>query len=161
MRQVYHGGTHIIEHPRSDLGRKHLDFGEGFYVTDLKNQAEQWAQIVALKRNDQPVLNIYSFDNQIVEGKFNFLKFPSYNKEWLDFVCSNRRGNDLWKDYDIIEGGVADDRVAVTVELYYNGYISHEDALRRLAYLKLNNQICIINQEIIDNYLVFISSQSL
>ena len=33
--------------------------------------------------------------------------FESYDEEWLDFVCSCRKGNDVYKEYDIIEGEVA------------------------------------------------------
>ena len=35
---VYHGATEIIEAPLNHVGRPRLDFGQGFYVTDLKNQ---------------------------------------------------------------------------------------------------------------------------
>ena len=36
---VYHGGTEIVDHPICKLGRPNLDFGQGFYVTDLREQA--------------------------------------------------------------------------------------------------------------------------
>ena len=32
---VYHGGTDIIENPICKLGRDNLDFGKGFYITDI------------------------------------------------------------------------------------------------------------------------------
>lgn len=35
---VYHGGTDKIMHPQSDAGRANLDFGLGFYVTDMLSQ---------------------------------------------------------------------------------------------------------------------------
>ncbi len=40
---LYHGGTERIEKPLCDKGRKNLDFGQGFYLTVLKDQAENWA----------------------------------------------------------------------------------------------------------------------
>lgn len=40
---VYHGGTQRIEHPLVHLGRAGLDFGLGFYLTDICQQAEDWA----------------------------------------------------------------------------------------------------------------------
>ncbi len=59
------------------------------------------------------------------------------------------------KEFDVIEGGVADDRVIDTVENYINGDITAEQALGQLLYKHPNNQICILNQEIIDKYLIY------
>ena len=41
--RVYHGGTEKIEFPDVSKGRPGLDFGQGFYVTDIQDQAESWA----------------------------------------------------------------------------------------------------------------------
>lgn len=38
---VYHGSVYSIERPLANIGRKNLDFGQGFYVTDMKLQAER------------------------------------------------------------------------------------------------------------------------
>ena len=43
MLTVYHGATCIVEKPLCHIGRDNLDFGKGFYVTDLKEQAISWA----------------------------------------------------------------------------------------------------------------------
>ena len=43
MIEVYHGGTEAINHPLVSAGREGLDFGKGFYVTLLREQAELWA----------------------------------------------------------------------------------------------------------------------
>ena len=42
--EVYHGGTEIVERPLCHLGREYVDFGQGFYVTDIKAQALTWAE---------------------------------------------------------------------------------------------------------------------
>lgn len=42
---VYHGGTQVIEKPRADIGRRNLDFGLGFYITDIRQQACDWAKL--------------------------------------------------------------------------------------------------------------------
>ena len=64
----------------------------------------------------------------------------------------------LWKDYDIVEGGVANDDVFNTTELYISDLIPKEEALKRLQYEKPNNQICILNQSIIDRFLHFVDA---
>ena len=41
--KVYHGSTAVVENPLVGAGRNNLDFGCGFYVTDLEEQAISWA----------------------------------------------------------------------------------------------------------------------
>lgn len=91
-------------------------------------------------------------------GVADGLLFNNYGRDWLDFVVANRKGQELWKKYDLIEGGIANDRVFNTVELYAANLITAEEALQRLRYHKPNNQICIISQEIIERYLHYIES---
>lgn len=52
----------------------------------------------------------------------------------------------------------ANDRVINTVRLYMNGFISSHEAIRRLKYYKPTNQICILNQQLLDEHLTFIES---
>ena len=40
---VFHGSVVEVDKPLVKLGRKNLDFGQGFYVTDLREQAVRWA----------------------------------------------------------------------------------------------------------------------
>lgn len=56
---------------------------------------------------------------------------------------------------------MANDNVIDTVEDYENGIITADQALGQLKYKKVNHQICILNQEIIDKHLLFISSKTL
>lgn len=43
MLTVYHGSTYRVEQPLAGVCRPNLDFGVGFYLTDLKEQAVRWA----------------------------------------------------------------------------------------------------------------------
>lgn len=67
----------------------------------------------------------------------------------------------MWKDYDIIKGGIADDRVIRTIYLYMRGDYTREEALSRLVHQDPNNQICITNQKVIDEHLHFIDAISI
>ena len=40
---LFHGSNVIVEHPLVSIGRKDLDFGPGFYLTPLFEQASKWA----------------------------------------------------------------------------------------------------------------------
>ena len=50
---------------------------------------------------------------------------------------------------------MANDRVVDTVEGFMNGTIDEAHALAELSKHQPNNQICILNQEIIDKHLTF------
>ena len=74
---------------------------------------------------------------------------------------ASRSGKKVWRDYDIIEGGVANDKVIDTVEAFIAGQIDEDKALGELSKHQPNNQICILKQKIIYKYLVFEKSTKL
>ena len=64
MIALYHGTTTEVAAPLVKLGRKRVDFGQGFYLTKLKRQASLWAETIAERRMaDTPILNTYEFGN--------------------------------------------------------------------------------------------------
>ena len=74
------------------------------------------------------------------------MKFDSYSEEWLDFVVNCRLSKDK-SDYDIVIGGVANDKVFNTMELFFDGLIEKKEAINRLRYEKPNLQICFRSEE--------------
>lgn len=155
MITVYHGGTEKVDKPLVRVGRKDLDFGPGFYITNIRTQAEGWAARIARQRVEQPVLNEYQFDEEKAKRQFRYRKFEQYDAEWLHFIVDCRRGYDASVDYDCVEGGVANDRVVDTVEGFMNGTIDETHALSELSKHQPNNQICLLNQELVDECLKF------
>lgn len=159
--KVYHGGTSIIDHPEVIKGRAGLDFGRGFYVTDLKKQADDWADRMARIRMAKGVVSVYELDIELVKQDYNYKCFEEYDIGWLDFIVRNRRGEiDVWK-YDIVEGGVANDRVIDTVEAYMSNLMPLETALQNLSQHRPNNQICIRSQQIVEKHLRYIESYNI
>ena len=152
---LYHGATVRVEHPLCDFGRPDLDFGRGFYLTYLKEQAEEWAARQADSRKEPGVLNVYEFDRESAIKEYRYLLFPEYDRNWLHFIVDSRNGLKPWVDYDIIEGGIANDRVVDTVNLFSLGLMDEEMALARLSEHHPNNQICILNQGVIEKYISF------
>ena len=71
---------------------------------------------------------------------------------------TGRRGEEPWKDYDIIEGGVANDQVIDTGD-YYAGRITAEQAIGQLRFAKPTHQMCISRQIIVDSCLHFIATE--
>lgn len=160
MITLFHGSYIAVPSPFVALGRKKVDFGQGFYLTKLFTQAQSWAATIAERkgRNVLPVVSTYNFDYaSVVNDGYNVKIFDTYDIEWLEYVVDCRRGGNMQKQYDLVEGGVANDKVIDTIEDYENGIITAQQALGQLKYKEVNHQICILNQEIIDKYLKFIS----
>lgn len=51
MIKLFHGSYMIVDKPLVMLGRKKVDFGQGFYLTKLQTQAESWAKVAFYKMN--------------------------------------------------------------------------------------------------------------
>ena len=161
MLTLYHGSQLAVPQPKTKAGRQNLDFGPGFYLTKIRKQAEDWAVVMAGRkgRNAEAVLNIFQFDmDKAVSNGVRKKSFLTYDLEWLDYVVACRRGKDYSDEYDIVEGGVANDNVIDTVEDYEKGIITAEQALGQLRYKNVNHQLCILNQVVIDKYLKFVES---
>ena len=99
------------------------------------------------------IVNIYELSEEWDD--FKVLSFEKENEKWLDFVCACRKGQPLNKEYDIIIGNVADDDVFKTVDMYFRGLWDKEKVLGELRYYKMNNQICIVNQETLNRLITF------
>lgn len=152
--RIYHGTTEVIENPDVKHSKRFLDFGKGFYLTTYETQAQKWALRKAMRKNTEAIVNIYELDENW--ESFRVLSFEEENDKWLDFVCACRKGEALNSDYDVIIGNVADDDVFKTVDMYFRGLWDKEKVLGELRYYKMNNQICIVNQETIDKLLTYV-----
>lgn len=155
--RFYHTSNVIIPEPDVTHSRKHLDFGRGFYLTPLEQQAYDYGQRF-IRRGEPAFVNIFELSEEISDVCRKV--FPAYDGEWLDYVTACRKGLPH-EHFDIIEGGIADDQVFDTVDLYLQGIYSREQALDNLRWKKPNHQLCIASQQVIDRYLHFIESISL
>lgn len=135
----YHGSYLEVAVPNLLHSRSNVDFGRGFYVTPFYEQAVKWCGKFK-RRGKNGVVSCYFFDESR-ERDLNILKFDSYSDEWLDFILNCRSGKDT-TNYDLVVGGIANDKVFNTVELYFDGLIDKAEAISRLRYEKLNQQAC-------------------
>ena len=136
---LYHGSYLEIARPDLQHSRANVDFGCGFYVTPLYEQAAKWCSKFK-RRGKEGIISRYAYDDGR-QSELKTLVFDSYSEEWLDFILNCRSGSDL-TDYDLVIGGVANDKVFNTVELYFDGLIDKREAITRLRYEKPNLQMC-------------------
>lgn len=155
--RVYHTSNLIVDKPDVLHSRKHLDFGEGFYLTHLEQQARNYGQRF-IRRGEEAIMNVYELSDEMSHVKRKV--FAAYDGEWLDYITACRKGLPH-ETYDIIEGGIADDQVFDTVDLYLQGLYTREQALNQLRWKKPNHQLCITSQKVLDTYLLFVESITL
>lgn len=156
---VYHGSLMEIQSPNILHSKAYLDFGKGFYVTTYPEQAERWAKRKYMRSGENtPIVNVYELSDTYKQYRVLEFRDPEDDEKWLDFVCACRDGEELYKDYDIIIGGVADDDVFKSVDMYHRGIWDKQRTLQELKYYKKNNQIAIVNDAVLRDVLKFKSS---
>ena len=163
MIELFHGSFMKVDRPEVLKGRTKVDFGRGFYLTKLRLQAESWAQTLAGRRPDgEAWLNVFQFDDIKAKATLGarYKIFPDYNLEWLSYVVDCRNGGELQSRYAVVEGGVANDNVIDTVEDYEMGIIMADQALGQLRYKKVNHQLAILDQRVIDSCLEFVEAKA-
>ena len=155
--RLYHASTICIEKPDVLHSRDMLDFGRGFYLTPIREQAVRYAERFT-RRGKEAFVNEYELDDET--PGFVIKSFPNYDEEWLDYVSLCRKGKQTVR-YDAVSGGVANDKVFNTVDLFFAGIISKEEALGKLRFEKPNHQLCILNGQMLDRHLHFIQAVKL
>lgn len=144
---LYHGSYLEISKPELKYSRENVDFGRGFYTTPIYEQAVKWCGKFK-RRGKNGIVSRYQFDMENKE-KWKVLEFETYSEEWLDFIMNCRNGKDT-TDYDVVIGGVANDKVFNTIELFFDGLIDKKEAINRLRYEKPNLQICFRSEKVIE-----------
>ena len=148
--KVYHGSyaeVEVIDLAFYETGK---DFEQGFYVTKLREQAEFWAKKKGKRKGKSGFVTEYDFDEFFLESSdmIKVLRFEDYSEEWLDFVVLNRKNKSKHQahDYDIVEGPVADDKIATEVDKYIEGLISQKQFLSDLTH-NSSHQICLCTMQ--------------
>lgn len=145
---VYHGSPYLFEAIDLSKSRNRRDFGKGFYTTVLERQARDWVYQQSL-RHETKQYYVYKYrfkpQSNLDVKRLNFI-----NKEWLDFIKKNRLKGGLRHDFDIVIGPVADDATMETIQLYVADILTADEAMKRLEYMKANNQISFHTDAAID-----------
>jgi hypothetical protein len=119
---VFHGSYTAVNEIDLEKGRSNLDFGKGFYVTNIRSQAEYWAERTGRFHKTNGIVSEFEFyERAFTDKRYKVLRFADYNEEWLDFVILNRDPvtEEQRHDYDIVEGPVANDEVNDRIDDYH------------------------------------------
>lgn len=148
---LYHGTNLDIQFIDLGVCRPYKDFGKGFYVTEIPEQAQKMAERVAKIYGGNPIVNKYEIaDDFITNSGLNVLDLGNVPSEkWAVFVMNNR--NSLFTDfksedcnfdckYDIVSGPIANDDMTVLFRQYQNGLISLTTLIDGMTFRKVTNQ---------------------
>lgn len=155
--KLYHSSYVSVVKPDVIHSRDYLDFGKGFYLTSIHEQAVRYAQRF-IRRQRDAWLNAFEFEFD--PSAWKILEFDSYDRDWLRFVANCRSGEDT-SDFDLIIGGIANDKVIQTLDRYFEGTLSETETLGMLKYERPNIQYCIRSQKMLDDCLKHIESRQL
>ena len=149
--RLYHGSNIVIDSINLAMCRPYKDFGQGFYLTDIEEQAEKMATRVSKIYGGFPVVNIYEIDDDFRElPDLRIKDFGAHTtEEWAKFIMNNR--NRTFTDeksllcnrdnkYDIVIGPVADDNMALLFRQYENEIIDFSTLLKGMIYRKTSSQ---------------------
>lgn len=149
--KLYHGSNIVIDSINLAMCRPYKDFGKGFYLTDIKEQAEKMAVRVSKIYGGFPVVNIFEIQDDF--RKIESLKIKDFGlettEEWAKFVMNNRNRTftnmqdtlcNKDNKYDIVIGPVADDNMALLFRQYENEIIDFETLLKGMIYKKTSSQ---------------------
>ena len=75
------------------------------------------------------------------------MEFSGASMEWLDMVVQCRSNPAYRHFYDIVTGKIANDNVGETVSFVIQGIMRREDAIERLKFEKINNQIAFCTEK--------------
>lgn len=168
---LYHGSTQIIEKPMYEKGKIYNDYGRGFYCTEQKEVAGEWA----CGQYKDGYINQYELKEaqlrllDLLSGKYTVL-------HWLALLMEHRRvristpmmklGVQWLKDnflislepYDIVKGYRADDSYFSFARAFVNNEISLEQLSYAMRLGKLGEQI-VLKSERAFEYIYFVSYQ--
>lgn len=138
--KLFHGSNVTIDEIDLLRGHRGKDFGQGFYLSADRNQAEAMAvRTVEREGVGTATITTFLFDESVLlRPELNVKIFDAYTIEWAEFVMKNRQNRtyESIHDYDIVYGPIANDRVGLQINRYNLRYISMEELIRQLSFVR-------------------------
>lgn len=147
---LYHGSNLEIDTVDFAKCRPYKDFGQGFYLTTIREQAEKMAKRVVRIYGGTPCITQFEFNESAFDDSaLSVRKFDYPTKEWALFVINNRNryfapathaecNHD--NKYDLVVGPIANDDLALLFRQFSNGLITVETLVNEMKFKKLTDQ---------------------
>lgn len=142
---LYHGSRGGLQGAIKPISRIHCDFGQGFYMGENSKQAQG-----LIAETEMPVFYKLRFRlSEIPEERILMLD----NEEWLQVVMANRKRSEEFsslalakrtlqklKNYDVIIGPIADDRMNEAMQRFSDYGLTDKGLIACLASVDYGNQ---------------------
>lgn len=165
---LFHGSPKIVEKPFLGFGKNSNDFGPGFYCTEDRDLAKEWA--VSYKRNGY--LNKYEIDIE----ELTVLDLKNVDdgfNQWIALILDNRPtsiSSELKENFinlhcpdlysvDVILGYRGDSSIFTILDDYLNDKIDTKNLLKKIKKSGLGEEVALVSQTAIDK-LKFIGCES-
>jgi len=135
IKLLYHGGDRAlpVESIQFPGFRVNCDFGQGFYLAEKKDAAEEW-----IRKRKTPIVTVYEYDDNPEE------QIILKDTDWLKVVLGFReRLFNIAFSKNVIIGAIANDDMTVSIPAFMLGGIAgigDKRLIKSLEYRKLGNQ---------------------
>lgn len=141
---LFHGSNIAIETIDFERCRPYKDFGKGFYLTEIEDQAMQMARRTSTIFGGEAKVTRFAFDENaaMADTSLKIKRFEEPNREWALFIMGNRNRQSIHPthNYDIVIGPVADDTIATLFRNFDDGIIDLDMLVNGLKYKKISSQ---------------------
>lgn len=147
---LYHGSKSGIRGAIAPISRQRCDFGKGFYMGSERNQP------LTLICN-YPKAKLYTLSMDLsnlkildIEVGLDWALLIAYHRGKMEYVKSSPiydRFANLSKDCDMIIGYIANDRMFVVLDRFFNGEITDLALINCLSALKLGKQYVALTEK--------------
>jgi len=138
---LYHGSNCSFSSIDLSKAKDKRDFGKGFYLTTIRSQAKDWAEILFARFGGDGIY-VYEFEFE-KNSNLTIKQFEGTSEDWLIFIRDNRIKGGTQHNFDIVQGPVANDKTNRTLALFVEGIYTAKEALNKLRFSKLNDQFSI------------------
>lgn len=147
---LYHGSKSGIQGGFAPVSREHCDFGKGFYMgtdriqplTLICNYPDAKLYTLSVDLSGLKILD--------VEAGMDWALLVAYNRGKMENVKNSAIYNhyaNLSKGCDMIIGYIANDRMFVVLDRFFNGEITDFALINSLSALKLDKQYAVLTQK--------------
>lgn len=147
---LYHGSKSGLCGAIAPISRKHCDFGQGFYMgtdrtqplTLICNYPDAKIYTLSADLSDLKILD--------VEVGLDWALLVAYNRGKMESVKHSaiyKRFANLSKGQDMIIGYIANDRMFVVLDRFFNGEITDAALIHSLSALKLGKQYVALTEK--------------
>ena len=147
---LYHGSKSGIQGPIAPISRKYCDFGKGFYMgTDRMQPLTLICNFpnAKLYTLSMDLADLKIFD---VEVGLDWALLVAYNRGKMKSVKHSpiyHRFANLGKDCDMFTGYIANDRMFVVLDRFFNGEITDMALIHSLSALNLGKQYVALTEK--------------